>query len=410
MKDIKKAPLIFAVIGSTGKTTSVILTRFILERSGLKPAALDNWRGSHFFYLLRDAAAEADCVLAEVPLNILRQNHINHELFQLIAISNLLPERTGNEVSESWQYKAASRYFENLAEGTTAVFNADDPVSLSLAREGLTDFITYAISYPNAMIIASDLKTTGLSSSFNLTVSDEFTNLHGQIVMPGLYPVDLSLGGRHNVSNSLLSACICLQLGLSLAAIAGALSSFPGIRRNLELIFEGGFKVIDDAAQNPRAIAAALSAVITLPAEKLIILHGITGGGGVALNRANARELAAWLHKGKDTYLILTKSMYHCPKRYSVQISEEKAFLSTLKEEGIDFSYYPDLPDALESALWQAQSGDLVVLLGGPGLNRAAEMILRVLGERSSKTVLVPSAMITVPDLASNQPVAANPT
>jgi len=148
----------------------------------------------------------------------------------------------------------------------------------------------------------------------------------------------------------------------------------------MEIIKVGGFTLVDDAATNPAALAAALKAADTLPAARILLLHGLYGGGGQVLNRCNALELAAWSKKHPGSRLFVTRSLYHCRKKHQVQLHEEKAFFQALQETGTEFAYFPDLPDAASSLLSHAAPGDLLFLLGGPVLNRAQEILLRAAG------------------------------
>ncbi len=384
-------PPVLAVLGTSGKTSSLLLTRFILEQLGKKTAAMDTWKGPLAFARFREQslAAASDCLLVEVPFTVLSQKQLAGPAFQAAALTNLCPVQP----EAAWQLAAVSSFYGELAEGARAVFNADDRLALGIASEGDLDFITFAIDYPNAMVVAENIESSGFASRFDLAVKGEFTTLSGQVVMPGTSPAFLPAGGRHNISNSLVSACLCLLMGEELSAVAGTMARFPGIRRNLEIIYRGDFLIVDDAANDPTAVSAVLTAVTGIAWRRLIVLHGMAGGAGVLLNSRLASELAAWIRKGHIHNLILTRSMYHCPVRHRVLVAEEKACLGRLREEGVDFSYFPDLSDALESALWQAEPGDLVLLLGGPVLNRAAGLLAGLLAVDAPNKALVPSQL-----------------
>jgi UDP-N-acetylmuramoyl-L-alanyl-D-glutamate--2,6-diaminopimelate ligase len=63
-----------------------------------------------------------------------------------------------------------------------------------------------------------------------------------------------------------------------------------------------------------------------------------------------------------------------------VRDDEREAVLSVLREEGVAFSYEPDLDPAVRRALEGSGEGDLVLLLGAQGMDRAAEVAKAVLG------------------------------
>jgi UDP-N-acetylmuramate--alanine ligase len=85
---------------------------------------------------------------------------------------------------------------------------------------------------------------------------------------PGL---ELGVPGRHNLLNA-RAALAALQLaGFELERVAGALSSFPGMLRRLELKGRrNGATVYDDYAHHPTEVSAALEALRALRPRRLI--------------------------------------------------------------------------------------------------------------------------------------------
>ncbi|HHX74238.1 MAG TPA: hypothetical protein GX699_04970 [Firmicutes bacterium] len=373
---------LFGFTGTNGKTAAVLLTGFILSRCGLSPAVLDTWKGNiSFARFQRQAATDKnDCLLVEVPVDALRLRHISGESFAGAALTNLSLDHLKSCRTQKQYTAIKAAFFARLPAGAKVFVNADDPQSLSLAEEGHVEYLTYAVRYPNAMIVAGNLQRKNMGYTFDLTVKADFSGFGGVTVAPGSAPVRLRLTGLHNVANALLAAAVSLLFVPDVEAVARALSAFPGMRRNMEIIRFNGFTVVDDAATNPAALAAALTAADTLPAARILLLHGMYGGGGQVLNRCNALELAAWKKKHSGSRLFVTRSMYRCRKKHQVHLHEEKAFLTALQDTGTEFAYFPDLPDAVESLLSHAAPGDLLLLLGGPVLNRAQELLLHAAG------------------------------
>lgn len=406
-----KPPMI-GVTGTNGKTSSIILAGYIMKRCGIHPAVLDTWKGETAFSRFSEKAGQElnDCLLVEVPAEALRQQQLMGGNFQAGALTNLSIDHLVSCNSPGQYDQTKARFFSELPEGAKAIFNADDPKALSLAKEGHQDFITYALDYPNAMIVADNIRYHSLSSDFDLTVNAEFTSLKGQNIPPGSYPVHLPVPGAFNIVNTLLAATLSLLMNANLEDIAAAIADFPGIRRHMEVVSNQHFLVIDDSARNPTAIHAVFSAFSPLRYRDMVIVHGLYGGGGADMNRNNALELSIWLHRNPKALLIVTRSMYHTKKKFQVRLGEEKAFLSTLKEEGLDFSYFPDLPDALESAVSHVKEGALILLLGGAALNRARDLLLQILGTQTTSCALTPSEIVSTPLSPYAQSVSANPT
>ncbi len=407
---ITEKPVI-AVAGSNGKTTTILMTSFILECHGLRTAVLDNKKGVTAYTKLLERAKKWDdsaCLLVEAPVNALRQQGLQGQAFDSVALLNLVNGQLTGAGGKN-NSRVISSFLDKLPANARIILNADNPDVISLVREN-RNLITYALDYENAMVIAANVQYQGLFSSFDLTVNSEFTCFNGQVIMPGSCPVRLPAAGSHNISNALAAAVLSLLMGVDLVGIAHALSRFPGIRRNLEVIDDSRALIIDDAAQNTAAIRAALAAAGNLGKRRLLILHGLSGGGGEAQNRSNALELAERLRMNSEDLLFVTQSMYHSRSRHRLRLSEEKAFFNALKEKNTVFSYYPDLPDALESALSSTEDGDILLLLGGPVLNKAAGILQQILGCQRDFTSILPGEILHMEQNTHSQGVTANPT
>lgn len=406
MIHMKDARPTIGVTGTNGKTTSLLMAKHIMEKCGLKPAVLDTWRGDVTYqkFLANTASNIVDCLLLEVPVETLRQNQLSGSSFHVGALTNLASDHLNSCRNLENYYHHKAKFLNELPQGAKAIFNADDPQALTLARDGQHHLITYALNYGSAIIVAENIRFRGLTSTFNLRVTEEWTGLNNRVVEPGSACVHLPAIGAHNISNALLAVTLALYMNIDLQEAANALGSFPGIRRRLEVLTRNHFLVLDDAALNPLAIYAAISAIKTFHKGRLVILHGIYGGGGQAINRENARELYRWLSINPDDLLFITRGMYHTKNKYQVQMGEEKACLGTLKENGVPFAYYPDLPDAIDSFLYHAQEGDVLLLLGGPVLHQAGDILQTTLGEKIIQRTVIRSA------LSPLQPVSANPT
>ncbi|EEG76589.1 Mur ligase family protein [Dethiobacter alkaliphilus] len=403
-------PLI-GVTGSSGKTSTILMLNSILEQCGNKPAMLESWKGpASFTKLVKNNTTGSRPLLAEVPVEALRQRQVKGEIFQCAALTNLTVDHLPACGTQERYHELKSEFFNQLPPSAKAVLNADDPRSLTLAGDGGLDTITFALHYPNAMIVAKNIRTKNFSSVFELSVNTDIPTFSNRVISPQTTKVHLPMLGEQNIYNALLAATLALLLDVDLESIARALGRFPGIRRNMEIISVDKALVLDDGARNPAAIRAALAGAKLLGKRRTLVLHGIYGKGGQTINRCNARELAHWLQQSPGSQLIVTRSMYHTKHKYQVRVSEEKTFLTELKESKTEAAYFPDLPDAVESILSHACEEDLILLLGGPVLDRAREIILQSIGENRTSLTLVPSGLGGIRTHSNLQPLAGNPT
>jgi UDP-N-acetylmuramate--alanine ligase len=88
---------------------------------------------------------------------------------------------------------------------------------------------------------------------------------------PGPTDLELAVPGAHNRANARAALAAIELAGLDVEAAAGALATFPGVRRRLE--FKGsrnGVRIYDDYAHHPTEVRAALSALRELEPPRLV--------------------------------------------------------------------------------------------------------------------------------------------
>ncbi|WP_010587654.1 UDP-N-acetylmuramate--L-alanine ligase [Schlesneria paludicola] len=139
-----------------------------------------------------------------------------------------------------------------IAADGVLLFNADCPVSPLVL--GTSTTAARRVSFG-----------TNPSATWSIQDAEEhdggqtWTLLHhghsvGQIKLP--------LYGRHNRLNALAATALCLEIGISLETICGALSTFQGIHRRLEFVGNyDGIVFVDDYAHHPTAVKVTLQAL-----------------------------------------------------------------------------------------------------------------------------------------------------
>jgi UDP-N-acetylmuramate--alanine ligase len=119
---------------------------------------------------------------------------------------------------------------------------------------------TYAVDQTEADYHIIKLRNEGLGYSFTVVTPN--------LIIPEL---KLKVPGRLQVENALAAISVANQLGIAPEVIAGALSSYQGVERRIDLQVNRPDKVyIDDYAHHPEEIKAFLSSVKALfPGKKL---------------------------------------------------------------------------------------------------------------------------------------------
>jgi UDP-N-acetylmuramoyl-L-alanyl-D-glutamate--2,6-diaminopimelate ligase len=58
-----------------------------------------------------------------------------------------------------------------------------------------------------------------------------------------------------------------------------------------------------------------------------------------------------------------------------VKPSEKKVFIEVLQKEGINYTYYETLMDALKNAINSANTKDTILLIGAQGMDPASDVL-----------------------------------
>lgn len=125
------------------------------------------------------------------------------------------------------------------------------------------------------------------------------------------FEVEVPLQGRHNLDNLLAASTCALLAGVSPEMVAGAVATFRGVRRRLEVVAEvGDIVVVDDFAHHPTAVGLTLEgARKRFPRRRVVAVfepRSLTAGRAifakayeVALAKADLAILAPVYHRAR---------------------------------------------------------------------------------------------------------------
>jgi UDP-N-acetylmuramate: L-alanyl-gamma-D-glutamyl-meso-diaminopimelate ligase len=253
---------VLAVAGTHGKTTTTSMLAWILERAGVDPGylvggvPLDLARsarlgGGRFFVVEAD---EYDCSYFD------RRSKFVHYRPRTLILNNL--EYDHADIFPD--LKAIQDQFHNLlrtvpAGGRIVAPQDDDALDEVLARGCWTPVDRVASLRPKrGRRPRKHEQDTGTvwRASPHAEHDGRFTVLEGE---RALGEVTWPLLGEHNVVNALAAVAAAAHAGVTPEQAVEALSSFRGVRRRMELVFEGdGVRVYDDFAHHPTAIRTTL--------------------------------------------------------------------------------------------------------------------------------------------------------
>ncbi len=261
------APTI-GVTGTKGKTTTSSLIAAILAADADHPVVLGGNIGVPLVERLPELSAEHRVVieLSELQLPTLSRG-------TTVAVYTNVTSDHLDRHGTLERYRAVKQRLAELVDPRGAlVLNGDDPIVASYADIGSARRTVYRFGRPAAGgvgVVDDWIIDAGVQRLTPPLVPDGSHSPAGRIMPIG----ELSIPGRHNVSNALAAVAVGRLFGVAPEAIRLAATAFTGVEHRLEpvAIVDGVRFVNDSQGTQPDAVVAALLAF-----ERPIVL--IAGG------------------------------------------------------------------------------------------------------------------------------------
>jgi len=187
--------------------------------------------------------------------------------------------------------------------------------------------------------------------------------------------IDIAPPGKHNVYNALAAVCVGLELEIPFAVIQGALRSYEGVQRRMQLKgLAKGVTIVDDYGHHPTEIRATLEAIKEAWPEKRLVVA--FQPHRYSRTKALFSEFLTCFHRAD--FLILT-DIYAASEVPLPSISSE-LLLEEIKRHGQRYTMYvADVDDLAVKAETILKEGDLFLTLGAGNIVAAGEQLLEVL-------------------------------
>jgi len=284
-------PLV-GVTGSAGKTTTkeaiahVLATRLKVHKSegnfnnhfGL-PLMLLKVQPEHDIAVIEMGMSHAGEIAA---LARICQPHVG-------VVTNVAPVHL--EFFDSLAAIARAKYelIESLPAEGTAVLNADDEYVSQFGRGFRGKVVSYGMS-PSATVRAEAVESLGeQGSAFDIVAGQE----REHAVLP--------LVGSHNILNGLAAVAVARDHGFTLSEATAPLSTLSAADKRGQVVRLGNITVINDCYNsNPKALAAMVDALSTMPGNRRLVVAGEMlelGPAGAEMHRMSGRHIA---EKGID--------------------------------------------------------------------------------------------------------------
>ena len=271
---------VLAITGSNGKSTTTELTGALLRAAGLETAVCGNI-----------GRPLVDCLEAPVDAYVVELSSYQLESTatfrpRAAALLNLSPDHLDRHGDLARYVEAKAALFKNQGEGDIAVFNADDPLVVEVAR-----------------------RPQGARRRFfsrQSTVDDGCYVEDGVVieVAPGEGPRrlfaagDVPVPGTHNLENAMAGVLLARAMGVEAPALEAGLASFVGLPHRVERVLERGGIVWYDDSKGTNIGATRKSLEGFADASVHLILGGRSKGADVAL----LADIVA--RKARRVYLI----------------------------------------------------------------------------------------------------------
>ena len=353
------------ITGTNGKTTCAYLIASIPEEAG-EPVAMTGT----VEYRLGKQRMKADRTTPEAPdmQRMLRQAveigcrtgvmecssqamdfHRCDELDYAVAVfTNLTRDHLDYHLTMENYWYAKQRLFDGRlgSRPKTSVINVDDPYGIELAdkleREGLK-VVRYAV-VADADVKARNAEFSLNGMTFKLTTPGGERDFHSPLV------------GPPHIYNTLAAVASGLALGYSLDVVTSALEKCTGAPGRFERVNHAGdFSVVVDYAHSDDALLNVLKTARQVVRGKIITVFGC-GGDRDRSKRAPMGEAAGSL----SDVVILTSDNPRTEDPEQILCDAEEGIQKT----GKPYRKIADRTEAINQAIAEAASGDLVLIAG----------------------------------------------
>jgi UDP-N-acetylmuramoyl-L-alanyl-D-glutamate--2,6-diaminopimelate ligase len=348
------------ITGTNGKTTTANLVKQIWQLNSIKSGLigtlgveiadekLESARTTPEADDLQAIAAamvEQGCknLVMEVSSHAIDQGRIKGAKYEVVAFSNLTQDHLDYHLSMENYFQAKANLF-TTEYAKAAVINIDDSYGKKLSKQVKIPVVTVSRKdstadwYLAKAEIKNGLYQVEIKSKSGESLSENFALL-----------------GDYNLDNLLLAVAIANSAGLSLDKIASTISKLQSVPGRLESVNAGQkFTALVDYAHTPDAVERVIATVKSATSGKII---GVLGCGGD--RDASKRSLMGHaLFNGCDLAIFTSDN----PRSESAEaiLKQMTAGIDLGKKGFVEI----DRKNAIDLAVKNAQSGDVVLLMG----------------------------------------------
>ena len=257
--------------------------------------------------------------------------------------------------------KAFIKYVKLLPDDGVLILNGDDTNCLELEAYTKAKIITYGIENSNVDFYAKNIE-------FNDDGSAKFDVYHNGTFLDTF---QLSIPGKHNVSNALACISICMKYNIHKDIIKSALLDFTGAHRRFEFKgkINGIVSVYDDYGHHPTEIIATAKSLMNKKYHQSWVIfqpHTYSRTKNLLNDFANALM-------NFDNVIVL--DIYAARETNTYNISS-KDLVNKLQLLGKNALYIPDFDECVNYVKEHIHQDDIVLTLGAGTVTNIGPMLI----------------------------------
>lgn len=313
---------LLGVTGSNGKSTTTALVGHLLQGLGEKAAAIGNIGRPLADY------ADADLDFIVMELSSFQLHWASSLAVEVSIVTNLDPDHI------DWHGS-----YEKYIEAKANLLSMQKPGSWAIVQARDLDFFR---KVPNVKKLALGWQTEKAQTPDRIEMGEfEATSWRDGVPKRLFSYESLPLLGRHNLENAAMAMAAIELLGLDVRAAESLLGTFSALPHRCEAVATiNGVSYVDDSKGTN--VAAAVTALESLPRKKIVIL----GGQG----------------KG-ETYAPLAEAVRRTARLALIMGTEREKIQEALQKAGFEgIIPVKDMEEAVERAHKEAVEGEMVLL------------------------------------------------
>lgn len=257
-------PLVIAVTGSNGKTTTKEMIASILKRRMKSVKAKESYNNDIGVPLtVLEMNSQTEVLILEMEMNILGgiRNLAQIAKPQIGLVTNIGDTHLEFLGSRENVMKEKAELIESLDYDGIAILNADDELVMAIGN-----------NFPKIKKL-----TFGLNQSADIYASQiiDLITEGSHFLLQGKYRVGLRLLGRHNIYNALAAIATARACGIDFASIVAGIEEFKPVSMRLEIVRIKDLTIINDAYNaNPQSMKTALATLAKIDSDgkKIVVL------------------------------------------------------------------------------------------------------------------------------------------